>query len=92
MTDALPASPGRFLTVADAAELLRVTPGEVLDVIRSGELVAIAVGHARHWRIEREALEGYIAALYEHSRRMSLWHQAEFTDLPELIVPGPSRS
>jgi len=28
-------------------------------------------------------LEGYIDALYEQARRLSLWNQAEFDQLPE---------
>jgi len=83
MTDTPPADLGRFLTVADAAEVLNVTPGEVLELVRTGELPAIPVGSARQWRIEREVLEGYIAAMYEQARRMSLWRQGDLADLLE---------
>jgi excisionase family DNA binding protein len=92
MNDATPDDLGRFLTVADAAELLRIAPTEVLAVIRSGELPAIAVGSARSWRIERAALEGYIDALYEQSRRMALWNQAQFTEIVELTFGDSPRS
>lgn len=92
MNDTSSADLGRFLTVADAAELLRVTPAEVLEVVRSGELPAIAVGSARSWRIERSALEGYIDALYEQSRRMALWNQAQFTEIIELTFGDSPRS
>jgi excisionase family DNA binding protein len=87
MTDVPPAALGRFLTVADAAEVLGITTGDVLDLVRSGELPAIAIGSARQWRIEREVLETYIEAMYEQARRMSLWHQG---DLADLIEFGPA--
>ncbi len=87
MTDTPPAALGRFLTVADAAEVLSVTIADVLDLVRSGELPAIAIGTARQWRIEREVLETYIEAMYEQARRMSLWHQGDLADLIEFSPP-----
>jgi hypothetical protein len=30
-------------------------------------------------------LEGYIAGKYEENRRLNLWNQAEFADIPELF-------
>lgn len=92
MNDASAADLGRFLTVADAAELLRVSPAEVLEVVRCGELPAIAVGPSRTWRIERSVLEGYIEAMYEQSRRMALWNQAQFTEIIELTFGDSPRS
>ena len=47
---------GRFLTVADAAEILAVEVAVVDDLIRSGELPAIRVGASGPWRIERTQL------------------------------------
>ena len=44
---------GRFLTLADAAEILAVDVAAVDELIRSGELPAIRVGTAGPWRIER---------------------------------------
>jgi excisionase family DNA binding protein len=68
----------RFLTLADTAEVLNISVGQAYALVRSGELPAIKVGGGGHWRIERDALEGYIAALYEEQRRRNLWNQSEF--------------
>src|SRR5690606_40930117 len=77
---------GRFLTIADTAEILNISAGQAYALVRSGELPAIKLGEHGQWRIERHVLEAYIAARYEEARRKGLWHQAEFTDLPELFV------
>lgn len=87
MTETVPPSPepiGRFLTLADAAEVLNVTVRQALALIHSGELPAIQVRGRAPWRIERSVLEGFIDAKYEESRRMALWNQSAFTELPEL--------
>jgi len=70
---------GRFLTIADIAELLAVSAGEVHQLVTSGELPAIRIGAKGQWRIERSVLEGYIEGKYEEARRLSLWNQADFT-------------
>jgi len=75
---------GRFLTLADTAEVLSVSPHAVLDLVRSGELPAIRVGSKGHWRIEKSVLESYIEAMYEETRRMSLWNQADFATVTEV--------
>ena len=77
-------SVGRFLTVADAADILNVSPGEVIELIRSTELPAISVGAPGKWRIERVQLEAYIAEKYEEARRMSLWQESDIASLPEI--------
>jgi excisionase family DNA binding protein len=79
-----PAAIGRFLTAADAAEVLNVELTTVLELVDTGELPAIRVGRAGQVRIERAVLESYISALYEESRRHSLWQQSDFATLPEL--------
>jgi excisionase family DNA binding protein len=76
---------GRFLTLADTAEVLNISAGQAYALVRSGELPAIKIGAHGQWRVERTVLERYIAAMYEESRRMSLWQQAEHADLPELF-------
>jgi excisionase family DNA binding protein len=76
---------GRFLTLADTAEILNISAGQAYALVRSGELPAIKIGAHGQWRVERTVLERYIAAMYEESRRMSLWQQAEHADLPELF-------
>lgn len=79
---------GRFLTLTDVAEVLNISARQASALVRSGELPAIKVGAAGHWRIERTVLEAYIEAKYEENRRRGLWQQAEFADVPELFVEG----
>lgn len=75
---------GRFLTVAETAEVLNVSLGQVYALVRSGELPAIRVGAGNHWRVERAQLEAYIEAGYEESRRRAHWNQTEFAIVAEL--------
>jgi excisionase family DNA binding protein len=75
MDQVSPDSIGRFLTVVDASEILNISSDEVLELVRTAELPAIRVGRPRRWRIERTALEGFIAGKYEESRRMGLWRE-----------------
>lgn len=75
---------GRFLTVAETAEVLNVSLHQVYALVRSGELPAIRVGAGSHWRVERAQLEAFIEAGYEESRRRAHWNQTEFAILPEL--------
>jgi len=75
---------GRFLTVADTAEILNVEPKDVLALVRSAELPAIQVGKAGQWRIERHVLETYIEAMYEEGRRKALWQQSDFANIADL--------
>ncbi|MFD1720068.1 helix-turn-helix domain-containing protein [Amnibacterium endophyticum] len=75
---------GRFLTVAETAEVLRVSVSQAYSLVRSGELAAIRVGAARHWRVERTELEAYIEARYEEARREANWRQSAFAIVPEL--------
>jgi excisionase family DNA binding protein len=75
---------GRFLTLGDTAEILNISPTEALELVESGELPAIRIGSRGVWRIERVVLESYIDAKYEEARRMSLWKQSDFANIPEL--------
>ncbi len=77
----MPEALGRFFTLADTAEVLSITTRQVQQLIAAGELPAIKVGS--QWRVERSVLEGYIAAMYEETRRTALWNQADFGDLAE---------
>ena len=86
-----PSALGRFLTLADTAEVLNISASQAYALVRSGELPAIKIGGSGqgvggHWRVERDVLEGYIAGKYEENRRRNLWNQAEFADIPELFV------
>jgi excisionase family DNA binding protein len=82
---------GRFLTVADAAELLADDVATVDELIRSGELPAIRVGTSGPWRVERTQLEVWIEEQYEQTRRHSLWNQGEFANITELSGVRPGR-
>jgi len=75
---------GRFLTLADTAEVLNISLGQAYALVRSGELPAIKVGGHGHWRVENSVLESYITALYEEARRLSLWKQAEYANITDL--------
>lgn len=76
---------GRFLTIADIAELLNISARQVYALVRSGELPAIKLAGGQ-WRVERTVLEGYIEALYEENRRAGLWQQAAFADVAEFSL------
>ena len=75
---------GRFLSVADAAELLAVDVETVHELILSGELPAIRIGERGPWRVERTQLELWIDEQYEATRRHSAWHQGQFSNVVEL--------
>ncbi|PRY68951.1 excisionase family DNA binding protein [Glaciihabitans tibetensis] len=74
---------GRFLTLADVADVLNISSRSAYALVRSGELPAIKVGGHGHWRIERSVLESFIEAKYEEARRSGLWRGSEFTDVVE---------
>lgn len=74
---------GRFLTLADTAEILNISANQAYALVRSNELPAIKVGTHGQWRVERSVLESYIAAKYEESRRMSLWNQSDLASVLE---------
>jgi excisionase family DNA binding protein len=81
---------GRFLTLADTAEVLNISLRQAYALVRSNELPAIKVGAGGHWRIERSVLEAFIEAKYEESRRIGLWNQFDYSGLAELPQPaGP---
>ncbi|AWE43500.1 MULTISPECIES: helix-turn-helix domain-containing protein [unclassified Actinobaculum] len=60
----------KFLTIADVAEYLNVSAGQVRTLIRSGELPAIQVGGRGQWRIEDTVLQGYVDERYEQTRHL----------------------
>jgi len=77
----------RFLTLADAAELLNISTRQAYALVRSGELPAIRVGAAGHWRVERSVMESYIEAMYEETRRYTLWNQSDFANVTARSFP-----
>lgn len=86
MSTVSPDSVGRFLTLADTAEVLNVSLSQAYALVRTGELPAIKVGGSGRWRVERDVLESYIASKYEESRRSALWKQSDWANIPELTA------
>ena len=86
-----PTSLGRFLTISDTAEELSISVAQAYALVRSGELPAIKIGAHGHWRVERVVLQSYIDALYEEARRLSLWNQSDYANIPELSIGSPAR-
>ncbi|MBR5951404.1 MAG: helix-turn-helix domain-containing protein [Actinomycetaceae bacterium] len=58
----------KFLTIADVAECLNVSAGQVRTLIKTGELPAIQVGGRGQWRIDVAQLEAYIERCYSKTR------------------------
>ncbi|MCP2371355.1 excisionase family DNA binding protein [Agromyces terreus] len=85
---------GRFLSVADAAQILDVDSATIIGLIGTGELPALRVGDNGPWRIERTQLEFWIDFRLEEARRSALWQQGEFadvTDFSNVTALGPRR-
>lgn len=59
----------KFMTIADVAEYLAVSAGQVRTLIQNGELPAIQVGGRGQWRISEDELDAYIQRGYEATRR-----------------------
>jgi len=89
MNESDAAALGRFLTLADTAEVLNISLNQAYSLVRSGELPAIKIGGNGQWRVERAVLESYIEAKYEETRRLSLWNQSDYANIPELATGGP---
>ncbi len=85
MTESAGSPLGRFVTLTDVAEVLSLSATEVLALVRSGELPAIRLGAIGQWRVEHAVLESFIADKYDESRRLALWHEAQYADVAELF-------
>ena len=83
--DSTEAHADRFLTVAEAAELLKVSAADVHELIDSGELHAFKVGTRGPWRIEHEILELFIAQQYEESRRSAMWNNPSLASVHNIV-------
>lgn len=82
---------GRFFTIAETAEMLNVSVGDVDELIRTGELPAIQVRPGL-WRIEDVHIEAYIALKYEENDFRLRWQGAQYADVAELAgVPRDRR-
>ena len=56
-------SGARFLTVAEVADLLRVSNMTVYRLIQQGELAAVRVG--RSYRLRSEDVDAFLSAQYQ---------------------------
>lgn len=74
----------RFLSPDAVAEILSISVDDVHELIGRGELLALHIGSRGPWRVEVAQLEMFIADQYEHARRMAVWEQADFANIPEL--------
>ncbi|WP_280798103.1 helix-turn-helix domain-containing protein [Aurantimicrobium minutum] len=83
--DSTEAQADRFLTVAEAAELLKVSAADVHELIDSGELHAFKVGTRGPWRIEHEIFELFIAQQYEESRRSAMWNNPSLASVHNIV-------
>ncbi|MBP2437606.1 helix-turn-helix domain-containing protein [Microbacterium amylolyticum] len=73
-----------FFTPAEVAELLALSPEEVVTLVLDGELRGVRLGAPAAWRIERGSVRDYLEAQNENSRRHALWHESNVASLPEL--------
>lgn len=81
----MPNELGRLLTLADVADVLGVSVGEVDELIQTGELPALRIATGVR-RVELAVLQAFIDGKAEESRRQQLWEHAEFVDLPEITA------
>lgn len=87
-----PASPAaRFLTLAQAAELLTLEIDDVLALLHEGALRGVQLGTNAQWRVEQDSVGDYIDEQIEQTRRMHLWHQSNAASFPELWGTGAVR-
>ena len=59
----------RFLTVAEVAEIMRVSKMTVYRLVHSGEMPAVRVG--RSFRVPQDALDHYLKTAYIEGDRLS---------------------
>jgi excisionase family DNA binding protein len=55
----------RFMTVAEAADVLATSPVQIMAMIKRGELRAIQIGGRGQWRVEAAELDRYIEEAYK---------------------------
>jgi excisionase family DNA binding protein len=59
----------RFLTVAEVAEVMRVSKMTVYRLVHSGEMPAVRVG--RSFRVPKDALDHYLSTAYIEGDRLT---------------------
>lgn len=74
----------QFFTPAQVAELLSITPDEVVSLIHEGRLRGTRLGTPESWRVERASVSDYLDDQNEQSRRHALWRQSNAASLPEV--------
>ncbi len=84
-----PVNERRFLSAADAAEVLGVRPRDVVELVDAGTLPGIRV--AGGWRIELAALQSWIDEQYEHQRRHALWQESQSASIADLFGRDSTR-
>lgn len=73
----------RFLLLEDVAEELATSHAQVYAMVRRGELRALKLGGRGQWRVERSALEDYIARAYAET--------AAFLDATPFVESPPPK-
>ena len=59
----------RFLTVAEVADVMRISKMTVYRLVHSGEMPAVRVGHS--YRVPQAALEQYLATSHIEADRLT---------------------
>ena len=78
--------PPRFLTLADVADVLNVSPAQAYALVRSGDLPAVKIGGRGQWRVESTQLESYIHRLYDDTATFIAEHPfARGAELPDHV-------
>ena len=57
----------RFYKLTDVSDILNISASQTYSLVRSGDLKGIQIGGRNQWRVERTALEEYIAEAYRKS-------------------------
>jgi excisionase family DNA binding protein len=73
----------RFLRLNDVADVLNISESQTYALVRSGDLPGIKIGGRGQWRVERAALEAYIARMYEETRAFVETHPLGSEPVPE---------
>jgi len=59
----------RFLTVAEVADVMRISKMTVYRLVHSGEMPAVRVGHS--YRVPQDALEQYLSTSHIEADRLT---------------------
>ena len=70
----------RFMTLADVAEVLNISPTQTYALVRNGELPALKIGGRGQWRVEASQLESYIGRMYAETAAFIAEHPLRRSD------------